>query len=97
MTNLHNCPLRVVVFDCNFITVRKLSNGTIQTTGLDAEILQILSKNMNFDVKHVYMPPDSAKWGILLGNGSNSGAMKYVNIKFLNFFFKFIKIYHLVD
>lgn len=80
MTNLHNCPLRVVVFDCNFITVRKLADGSIETTGLDAEILQILSQNMNFKVKHIYLDPNSAKWGILLANGSNSGAMKYVCI-----------------
>ena len=78
MANLHQCPLNVAIFDCNFLMVKKTAIGEFETKGLDGSLLKVLSRRMNFKVNHTFLGSETLRWGFLYPNGSSSGAMKYV-------------------
>lgn len=75
MANLHQCSLKVVTFNNNFITVTNTSKG-LETVGLDGEILKVLAKEMNFSIAYTLLGPFS--WGNVYPNGSSNGAINYV-------------------
>lgn len=76
--NLHQCPLKVAIFNCNFMKVTETGIGVYETQGIDGEILKALSKSMNFEVNHTFLGPETSRWGFLYPNGSSSGAIKCV-------------------
>jgi hypothetical protein len=59
LKNLHNCPIRVAVTNNNppYVIETFSAEGTRLLSGRDFEVLQVLSKSLNFKVDYSYIGP----------------------------------------
>lgn len=74
--NMWGCPLMVVTFEVEpFMYVTKRKDGSFYTDGIEGILLRVLSKRMNFTYL-IETPSDGDMWGIILTNGSMTGACK---------------------
>ncbi|KAG5681337.1 hypothetical protein PVAND_010782 [Polypedilum vanderplanki] len=76
LTNLFQCPVKVVTFNAPPMMMIKYSDDSFQLYGVDGEMMTALAKELNFkiDVHHI---SDLIRWGSLV-NGTSTGAMRMV-------------------
>lgn len=73
--NLFNCPIIISTFDDHFSVIRtKAKNGTYELSGFDLDLVNELSKALNFkaDIRF-YDGPEP--WGYILANGTSTGSL----------------------
>lgn len=76
--NLHNCPIKVVTFDCPpSMMMHKIDDNNYDLQGFDGELLKELSVALNFKIQVVTVPNEE-RWGTLDDNGTSTGAIKMV-------------------
>lgn len=74
--NMWGCPIIVVTFEVEpFMYVTKREDGTFYTDGIEGTLLRVLSQRMNF-TSLIEIPSDGDMWGIILANGTKTGACK---------------------
>ena len=79
VANLQKCPVSVVTFDSFYMSLKKNLNGGHKFEGFDGEILNSISKKMNFIVNLTNMDDfNDLKFGYVYLNGSSGGAIKNV-------------------
>lgn len=73
--NLHNCPLRVTIFEGEFSVIKvNLPDGTVKLKGYDIDLVRELSKALNF--KPVFkIIEGNTTFGQVFPNGTVNGAM----------------------
>ncbi|KAG5667104.1 hypothetical protein PVAND_015103 [Polypedilum vanderplanki] len=76
LTNLYQCPIKVVTFNAPPMIMIKYSNDSFELHGVDGEMMTVLAKELNFkiDLHHI---SDLIRWGSLV-NGTSTGAMRMV-------------------
>ena len=76
--NLHNCPIKVVTFDCPpAMMMHKIDDNNYDLQGIDGKLLTQLAVDMNFKIQIVTVPNEDRR-GTLDINGTSTGAMKMV-------------------
>lgn len=74
--NMWGCPIIVVTFEVEpFMYVTKRKDGTFYTDGIEGTLLRVLSQRMNF-TSLIETPSDGDMWGVILANGTKTGACK---------------------
>lgn len=73
--NLHNCPLRVTIFEGEFSVIKTVfPNGTFELNGYDIDLIRELSKTLNFEPVFK-MIDESQPFGRVFRNGTANGAL----------------------
>lgn len=74
-SNLLNCSIHVATYEDHFTVMRKQSNdGTEELSGIDVDLLNEVSKELNFQTKIKFFN-GSAAWGKIFENGTATGAL----------------------
>lgn len=76
LQQFYGCPLRVGTFENRpFIAIVKDGQGHSQLRGIEGNLVNILSKRLNFSLT-IVLPPNDDQWGHLERDGNNTGLMK---------------------
>lgn len=57
MKNLHNCPIRVAVFNNSepSVFVKRFANGSMSLSGSDISLVKVLSQSLNFKIVYTFV------------------------------------------
>ena len=77
LRNFNQCPLSVAVVETEPFVIVNRSTPVWSVTGIDVDILNMLSKRLNFRYKLVF-PPENESRGLIYPNGTVTGAMGLV-------------------
>jgi Ligated ion channel L-glutamate- and glycine-binding site len=75
LSDLQDCPVRVVTFEDTVSVYRKLEpDGNFTYLGFEIELLQEISRMFRFKIEFTYLDIPEA-WGFVRPNGSSGGAL----------------------
>lgn len=70
--NFHKCPIRIATFHAPpIIIVKNTTDGQIKLGGIDGNLIQVLSENLNFKINPIITKD---MWGFNYRNGTVTGA-----------------------
>lgn len=80
LKNFYGCPLKAALWNVPPYIDLKTDNNNITTImgGFEGKLLLTLSKKLNFSLD-IIIPPKDSKRGVLLQNGTLTGALKLVS------------------
>lgn len=80
MKNLHKCPLFVATFPLEpYMILNIAANGSVEMDGIDGNVVDALSREMNFS-PNVMCPEKHEARGVIYENGTMTGTMNMVSI-----------------
>lgn len=78
-SKFNNCSLHIVAFPiAPLVIIQNISNGTLKFDGIEVVMVNEISTALNLIPKYVESP-DKRNRGVLLKNGTATGALKMVN------------------
>lgn len=96
--NMHGCQVNVALANSTppFVLTTFSPNGTLEISGGDIKLLDVLSKSLNFKINYVFVGNE----GFFYPNGTSEGPMKYLmeekaDLSIANWWMKIIRLYHL--
>ncbi|EAT33057.1 AAEL014686-PA [Aedes aegypti] len=77
LSNFHGCPIRIAAIDYPPYTMIEWIGGRRRLRGIEGDMLNMISSELNFTYEVVEMTGDD-RWGQIYGNGTFTGAIKLV-------------------
>lgn len=77
LTNLYECPIRVVTFERCPAVCRVTKGKETSIVGFDMDIINLLGQTLNFTVDRNFLQGEE-QWGIVYPNGTATGAIKKI-------------------
>lgn len=75
-TNFHQCPIKASTFEYPpTVMIEKFRNGTSVIKGCEIELMEGLSKMLNFELK-IDILTEPVAWGLIFENGTATGLMR---------------------
>ncbi|XP_067636321.1 uncharacterized protein [Eurosta solidaginis] len=79
--NLYGCPLSVALFNVPpYIILPRPNQSELLFGGTEGQLLHLLANEINFTVDY-FVPPNNELRGLVLENGTLTGAIKFLNEK----------------